>query len=72
MTELTLTVRAALVPVPRVLDLATGVVGGAQALSAVPPVLTHIPLPSAEHLDNCQDQVHLSTPVNACEVYLSL
>ena len=41
----------ALVPVPGVFDLATAVVGGPQALSAVPDVLTHISLPIAEHLD---------------------
>ena len=44
--------RAALVPGPCVLDLTTGVVCSAQTLSTVTPVLTHIPLPSAEHLDN--------------------
>ena len=47
---LTLTMRTALDPVPGVFDLTIAVVGGAQAVSAVPDVLTHIPLPSAEHL----------------------
>ena len=43
--------RTALDPVPGVFDLTIAVVGGAQAVSAVPDVLTHIPLPSAEHLN---------------------
>ena len=47
-----LTMRAALVPGPRVLDLTTGVVCSTLTLSTVTPVLTNIPLPCAEHLDN--------------------
>ena len=42
--------RTALVPCPGVFDLATVVVGGPQALSAVPGVLTNISLPITEHL----------------------
>ena len=51
MFVLTLTMRTAPVPVPGVFDLTIAVVGCAQAVSAVPDVLTNIPLPSAEHLN---------------------
>ena len=51
MIVLTLTMRTALDPVPGVFDLAIAVVGGPQAVPAVPDVLTNISLPGAEHLD---------------------
>ena len=43
--------RTALDPVPGVFDLTIAVVGGPQAVPAIPDVLTNISLPGAEHLD---------------------
>ena len=43
--------RTALDPCPGVFDLTIAVVGGPQAMSAVPDVLTNIALPGAEHLN---------------------